>query len=195
MNNGGTIYAFTHPGSDNGLDSDLGTYINGGTVLSTGSMYEEFKTSNNTTIVQINLSKEVNADESIAITDENNNVIFAFKTDRKMSTFVYSSGDLSDETYSVYTGTSIEGTLDKNNIYTNISSIDLSQMTKQENNNMMGREQGRPDDTIKNSETTTNAIMPNTTIGKVILFVLIIIILLIIIVSMFALLKNKNKNS
>lgn len=58
---------------------------------------------------------------------------------------------------------------------------------------MMGREQGRPDDTIKNSE-TTNAIMPNTTIGKVILFVLIIIILLIIIVSMFALLKNKNKN-
>lgn len=59
---------------------------------------------------------------------------------------------------------------------------------------MMGREQERPDDTIKNSETTTNAIMPNTTIGKVILFVLIIIILLIIIVSMFALLKNKNKN-
>lgn len=56
-------------------------------------MYEEFTTSNNTTIVQINLSKEVNADESIAITDENNNVIFAFKTDRKMSTFVYSSGD------------------------------------------------------------------------------------------------------
>lgn len=157
-------------------------------------MYEEFKTSNNTTIVQMNLSKEVNANESVVITDENNNVIFAFKTDRKMSTFAYSSSDLSDETYSVYTGTSIEGTLDKNNIYTNISSIDLSQMTKQENNNMMGRKQGRPDDTIKNSE-TTNAIMPNTTIGKVILFVLIIIILFIIIVSMFALLKNKNKNS
>ena len=143
---------------------------------------------------EINLSKEVNADESIAITDENNNVIFAFKTDRKMSTFAYSSGDLNDETYSVYTGTSIEGTLDRNNIYTNISSIDLSQMTKQENNNMMGRGQGRPDDIIRNGE-TTNTIMPNTTIGKVILFVLIIIIIFIISIFMFALLKNKNKNS
>lgn len=62
--NGGTVYAFAHPGSDNGLDSDLGTYINGGTVFATGSMYEECKTSNNTKMVQINLSKEVEAGES-----------------------------------------------------------------------------------------------------------------------------------
>lgn len=67
-------------------------------------------------------------------------------------------------------------------------------MTKQENNNMMGRGQGRPDDIIRNGE-TTNTIMPNTTIGKVILFVLIIIIIFIISIFMFALLKNKNKNS
>lgn len=33
---------------------------------------------------------------------------------------------------SVYTGTDIDGTLDKNNIYTNISSIDLSKMQKQD---------------------------------------------------------------
>lgn len=140
--NGGTVYSFAHPGSDNGLDSDMGTYINGGTVLATGSMYEEIKTSNNTQIVQLQFSKEVNENESIVIINEDEKVVFAYKTDRKISTFVYSSSDLSNETYTVYTGTSIEGTLDENNIYTNVTSIDLSQMTKQEYSNMQNN---RPD--------------------------------------------------
>ncbi len=132
--NGGTIYSFAHPGSDNGLDSDLGTYINGGTILATGSMYEEAKTTNNTQIIQMNFSSQVSSGESIVIVDEENNPIVAYKTDRNVSTFVYSSSNLSDEEYSIYTGTSMEGVLDDNNIYSEIYSIDLSQMTKQENN-------------------------------------------------------------
>ena len=181
--NGGTIYAFAHPGSDNGLDSDLGTYINGGTVLSTGSMYEETKTSNNSTIVQMNFSQEVSENNSIAIVDENNNVVFAFKTDRKISTFAYSSSDLSNQNYSVYTGTAINGTLDKNNIYTNISSIDLSKMQKQENSNTMRRE---PQD----FKTTNNNVMPNTTEGIIVLIVLAIIVIIIISIFIFSLFKK-----
>lgn len=153
--NGGTVYAFSHPGSDNGLASDLGTYINGGTVFTTGSMYEEIKTTNDTQIVQINLSNEANAGESIVIVDENNNVIFAFKSDRKISTVVYSSSDLTGQTYSVYSGTNISETVDDNNIYANIASIDLSSITKQENNTMNNRGPGRPGD-FRNTETTTS---------------------------------------
>lgn len=117
----------------------MGTYINGGTVFTTGSMYEEVKTTNGTQIVQMNLSNEANAGESIVIVDENNNVIFAFKADRKISTVVYSSSDLTAQTYSVYSGTNISGTVDDNNIYTSIESINLSNMSKQENNTMNNR--------------------------------------------------------
>lgn len=188
--NGGTVYAFAHPGSDNGLDSDLGTYINGGTVLSTGSMYEEVKTSNNTKIVQMNFSKEVNEGESIAIVNENNNVVFAFKTDRKISTFVYSSNNLTNETYNVYTGTSIEGSLDKNSIYTDIDSIDLNEMSKQENNNMGMGEQGKPNDIGRGNE-KSKKIMPNTVAGNVVLIILVTIIVLITIMFILFIVKNK----
>lgn len=201
--NGGTVYAFAHPGSDNGLDSDLGTYINGGTVLSTGSMYEEFKTSNNTPIVQVNLSKEVSENESIVIVDENNNVVFAFKTDRKIATFAYSSSDLSDKTYSIYTGTSIEGTLNSNNIYTDISSIDLNQMTKQENNNIGGMPDGnimlngskKPEmnEDGKIDNRIAKNILPNTGLGTSILVILIIIILSIIVIGICGLCRNNIK--
>lgn len=189
--NGGTVYAFAHPGSDNGLDSDLGTYINGGTVFATGSMYEECKTSNSTKIVQMNLSKEVETGESIVIADEDENVVFAFKTDRKVSTVVYSSNSLEDKTYNIYTGTDIEGTIDENNIYTTISSIDLSKMTKQENNTRGGMpgENGRPQMNNQNN----NSAMPNTLVGKITLVVLIITIISVMATGAITLCRTKTK--
>ena len=186
--NSGTVYAFAHPGSDNGLDSDSGTYINGGTVFTTGSMYEEAKTTNDTQIIQMNLSSGVNAGESIVIVDENNNVIFAFKADRKISTVVYSSSDLTGQTYSVYSGTNISGTVDDNNIYTSIESIDLSSMTKQENNTMNNRGPGRPED-FRNAETATSK--SNMVIKYVIIGVLITIIVFIIGITIFSFTKKK----
>ncbi len=138
--NGGAVYAFAHPGADNGLDSNLGTYINGGTVFSTGSMYEAFQTQNNTTFIQMQLAVEVNEGEDIVIIDENQNAIFAYKADRKISTICYSSDKLeSGKTYSVYTGSGVTGTLEDNNIYTNIERVELNSMTKQEkSSNGMG---------------------------------------------------------
>lgn len=186
--NGGTVYSFAHPGSDNGLDSDSGTYINGGTVFTTGSMYEEVKTTNDTQIIQMNLSNGVSAGESIVIIDENNNIVFAFKADRTISTVVYSSSDLTDQTYSVYSGTNISGTVDDNNIYTSIESIDLSSMTKQENNTMNNRGPGRSRD-FRNTETTTSK--NNTVIKYVIIGVLITIIVFIIGITIFSFTKKK----
>lgn len=165
-----------------------GTYINGGTVFTTGSMYEEIKTTNDTQIVQINLSNEANAGESIVIVDENNNVIFAFKSDRKISTVVYSSSDLTGQTYSVYSGTNISETVDDNNVYANIASIDLSSMTKQENNTMNNRGPGRPGD-FRNTETTTSK--SNMVIKYVIIGVLITIIVFIIGITIFSFTKKK----
>ena len=158
--NGGTVYAFAHPGADNGLDSDLGTYINGGTVLSTGSMYESFQTQNNTQIIQMQFSGEVSEGQDVVIVDENENAVFAFKTDRKISTFAYSSEDLeSGKTYAVYTGTGVTGTTDDNNIYTNIQKVDLSSMTKQENSsNGMGMPGGQfgPGGQMNQQQNNTN---------------------------------------
>lgn len=131
--NGGTVYAFSHPGSDNGLDSDGGTYINGGVVFSIGSMYEEFTTENDSTIVQMQFSSNVSEGDSIVIVDENNEPVFAYKADRNISTIAYSSENLKGTEYSVYTGTSIEGTVGEYNIYSDIQSVDLDNMTKQEN--------------------------------------------------------------
>ena len=161
---------------------------NGGTVFTTGSMYEEAKTTNDTQIIQMNLSGGVNAGESIVIVDENNNVIFAFKADRKISTVVYSSSDLTDQTYSVYSGTNMSGTVDDNNIYTSIESIDLSSMTKQENNTMNNRGPGRPGD-FRNTETTTSK--SNMVIKYVIIGVLITIIVFIIGITIFSFTKKK----
>lgn len=186
--NGGTVYAFAHPGSDNGLDSDLGTYINGGTVFTSGSMYKEAKTTNDTQIIQMNFLNGVNAGESIVIVDENNNVIFAFKADRKISTVVYSSSDLTGQTYSVYSGTNISGTVDDNNIYTSIESIDLSNMSKQENNTMNNRGPGRPGN-FRNTEATTSK--SNIVIKYVIIGVLITIIIFIIGITIFSFTKKK----
>jgi hypothetical protein len=151
-------------------------------------MYEEVKTTNGTQILQMNLSNEANAGESIVIVDKNNNVVFAFKADRKISTVVYSSYDLSDQTYSVYSGTNISGTVDDNNIYTSIKSIDLSSMAKQENNTMNNRGPGRPGD-LRNTETTSSK--NNTVIKYVIIGVLIVIIVFIIGITIFSFTKKK----
>lgn len=131
--NGGTVYAFSHSGSDNGLDSDGGTYINGGNVFSTGSMYEETVTENDTTIVQMQFSSNVNEGESIVIVDESNTPVFAYKADREISTIVYTSENLEKLEYGVYTGTSIDGIVGEYDIYSDIKSVDLENMTKQEN--------------------------------------------------------------
>jgi len=138
--NDGTVYSFACPGSDNGLDADDGIYINGGKVFSTGSMYEEAKTENNTKIVQMQFSSEVNSGDSIVVVDEDEKSIFAYKTDRKVSNIIYTSGELSDKEYSVYTGKDIVGKIGEYNIYSYVEYTDLENMKKQENTGGIGKD-------------------------------------------------------
>ncbi len=189
--NGGTVYAFSHPGCDSGLDSDLGIYINGGTVFGTGSIYEECTTSNGTNIIQMSFSKGVKEGESIVIADEDENVVFAFKSDRKILTIQYSSSSLEDKTYNIYTGTNIEGTVDENNIYTTISSIDLSKMTKQENNTKSETSVENVKPQINNQN--NNLAILNTLAGKIILVLLIVAIISIIVIGAITLCRTKTK--
>lgn len=191
--NGGTVYAFAHPGSDNGLDSDLGTYINGGTVFTTGSMYEETKTTNDTKIIQMQLKDQIEVGQSIVIVDENENVVFAYKADRNISTLVYSSSNLTDQDYTVYAGNSIEGKLDSNNIYTEITSLDLQSMTKQENSSGKGGPMRLNNGFQEKSTeiTKSNELEPNTKIAKMILIFLIILIIAIAVTAVIAVVKRK----
>lgn len=127
------------------------------------------------------------------IVDENEKVVFAYKADRNISTLVYSSSNLTDQDYTVYAGNSIEGKLDSNNVYTEITSLDLQNMTKQENSSGMGGPmrpkngfQERSAETIKSNE-----LEPNTKIAKMILIFLIILIIAIAVIAVIAVVKRK----
>lgn len=181
--NGGKVYAFACPGSDNGLDSDGGTYINGGEVISTGSMYEETKTSNNTKIVQMQLSSKIKKDTNIAIADEKENVIFAFKTNREISCFAISSEKFdNNSTYKVYSNAEITGTTNEYGIYEQIVNYNLEKATLEEHSNQMGMMQ-RPDRPNENMSTAEDEeekeykkiAIPIIAIGVIIIIVMIIL--------------------
>ena len=189
--NGGTVYAFAHPGSDNGMDADQGVYINGGTVLSTGDMQEQFKSSNNKKIIQMQLSSKVNEGDTIVVVDKNGEAVFAFKTNRTFSAFGYSSEDLKDEDYSVYTGTDVTGTVDDDGVYVKVDSANLNNLTKQEGSStgMMGRQNGgMPGDfeNRMNNKTSNNEYFIYVIGGYV-------AVLAIVVIAAFVASKKKNK--
>jgi hypothetical protein len=120
--NDGTIYAFASETSqDNGLDSDSGTYINGGTVVATGNMADSVNKDSKQAFMQIQFNNKVEKDILIAITDEDNNPITAFKSDRAYSILTISTPNFTEEEHYVYEGGSIEGT-SENGLYTEITS-------------------------------------------------------------------------
>lgn len=135
--NGGTVYSFACPGADSGLDADLGTTINAGRVISTGSMNDSVTFGKD--INYARASFNVNLGDIICVADEEDNIVFAMKADRRMQNFLYTSNELKqDEKYIVYTNASIEGDLDEWNIYKNITSSDVTNATKNEFNNVRG---------------------------------------------------------
>ncbi len=120
--NGGTIYAFAHPSSpDAGLDSVGGTYINGGTVIATGNMADQISNESQQKFIFPSFSKQISADTLVVIKDQDDKVITAFKTGRNIQNLLYSSADLDYESYTVYTGGTIEGE-ETNGLYTTITS-------------------------------------------------------------------------
>ena len=107
--NGGTIIALAKPGADAGLDSEKGTYINGGTVISTGNMYDQISSDSKQKFIVLSFGEEITEDQLIALLDENENLEFAYKTDRAYTYLVYSSNNLEDGNYSLYKNGEIDG--------------------------------------------------------------------------------------
>ena len=141
--NGGTIYAFAHPTSgDAGLDSEYGTYINGGTIIATGNMTDQISSDSKQKFLYVNFNKQISADTLIAIKDQDDKVITAFKTSRTIKTLLFSSADLDYKSYTVYTGGEIDGE-ETNGLYTKINSysngeetsVSEVQQTNQKNTN------------------------------------------------------------
>ena len=118
---GGVIYAFAHPSSqDAGLDSGNGTYINGGTVIATGNMIDQISGDSKQNFIYASFS-EISADTLIVVKDQDDKIIVAFKTGRNIGNLLYSSKDLDYESYKMYTGGTIDGE-ETNGLYTKINS-------------------------------------------------------------------------
>ena len=171
--NGGKIYAFAHPTSpDAGLDSVNGTYINGGTVIATGNMVDQISSDSQQKYFYASFNK-IEKDTLIVIKDQNNNIITAFKTDRNIGNLLYSSKDLDNGSYKIYTGGTIEGE-ETNGLYTKINSY-------------TGGEEIAFNDVSVNIKTSQNK-----SISKNILIILITeIVLLVILLTIY--IKRNNK--
>ena len=119
--NGGTIYAFANPTSqDAGLDSGNGIYINGGTIIATGNMVDAISKDSKQNYLYANF-QTISEDTLIVIKDQDDNIITAFKTGRNIQNILYSSSDLDYNSYKIYTGGTIDGN-ETNGLYTKVNS-------------------------------------------------------------------------
>lgn len=141
--NGGKIYAFSHSKSqDSGLDSDNGTVINGGEVIATGNMADRVSNESKQNNIYLTFNKTIEKDSLIVVKDENDKIIFAFKTSKDIKTLLFSSSDLSYKSLKVYvggkiTGEDVNGLYSKINTYENGDEVEFSLVS---NNNMQRKD-------------------------------------------------------
>lgn len=126
---GGKIIALAKPGADAGLDSETGTYINGGTVIATGNMYDAINSDSKQKVVALTFGEGVKADETIALLDSNGSAVFTYTTDRAYTNLVYSSAKLADGDYTLYKGGKVTGEA-KNGFVENVTNYDKSSATQ-----------------------------------------------------------------
>lgn len=135
--NGGNILAVAKPGSDAGLDSEKGTYINGGTVIATGDMLDQISNESKQNFMTLQFQNKPQENTIITILDENDNVIMSYKTDRTYSYLVYSSKELVEGKYSVYKDGTVEGK-ETNGVYKNITKYTKGTQQGYVSNEVMG---------------------------------------------------------
>ena len=107
--NGGKIVAIAKSGSDAGIDSESGTFINKGMVLATGDMYDDVKSDSTQNFMVLSFSNQILENDIITLLDNENNVVFSYKTDRSYSNLIYSSNTLTNGSYSLYKNGVITG--------------------------------------------------------------------------------------
>ena len=118
--NGGVVISIARPQSDSGLDSDCGSYVNGGYVVATGSTMDWAESDSGQVTMNLQFASAQGADEAVIVTDLDGRVVFAYDPDKDETTGGYNRGYQGaviscpqfavGETYQVYVGGDVEGT-------------------------------------------------------------------------------------
>lgn len=118
--NGGTAINLAHPYSmDSGIDSDCGSYINGGIVVGAGNMYDPIEEDSEQLYMLLQFSEST--DDLLVVTDEKDTPIFAYDFPYSYTYIAFSTPQLKEGIYHVYLGGQIEG-VEKDGLYTEITS-------------------------------------------------------------------------
>lgn len=189
--NGGTLNVYASATSpDSGLDSDLGTTINGGTIISTGNMYDEVKDSSTQNFIYLTFANQLSAGSKITIKDSSDNIIVEYTTDRTVTSFLYSSSLLSDGSYSVYVNDTLQWNGTTTSFAINSSSHTFSNVT--DNGNTVNINNNRGGMLGQNNSSTTASTSNSTNKIMGIAFLGLGVVLVGIIAT--SLLKTKKKN-
>jgi len=76
--NGGHVVSSANPASDAGLDSDLGSYINGGTVIALGASMDWAESDSDQVTMNLQYGSYQSGDSAIEITREDGTKVFTF---------------------------------------------------------------------------------------------------------------------
>ena len=119
--NGGTAINLAHPTSqDGGIDSDMGSRINGGVIVGAGNMYDPIEADSQQLFMMLEFAEST--DDLLVVTDHAGNPVFAYDFPYDYMYIAFSTPQLqAGETYHVYLGGEIEGE-EKNGLYTTITS-------------------------------------------------------------------------
>ena len=109
--NGGKVFASAHPAADAGLDSDMGSYINGGQVVAFGSTMDWAESDSAQVTVNLQFAQGMSARSLLSIRNESGESFFAPRAteeDDPTADRTYRGAIISDpflkqgETYTVY---------------------------------------------------------------------------------------------
>ena len=118
--NGGTAINLAHPYSmDSGIDSDMGSFINGGVVVGAGNMYDPIENESEQLYMMLQFAEST--DDLLVVTDKDDKPVFAYDFPHSYTYIAFSTPLLEEGIYHVYLGGEIEGTA-KDGLYTDITS-------------------------------------------------------------------------
>ena len=120
MNDGYVISCANGRSQDSGIDSDKGIYINGGSLLASGNMYDEVSKDSEQLFAVFHFAQTVKENEMIMITDEEDRPITAFSAANDYNMAVYSQPEFMEGIYHLYKVSAVTGDLN-GSIYTNIT--------------------------------------------------------------------------
>ena len=118
--NGGTAINLAHPASqDGGIDSDMGSAINGGLIVGAGNMYDPIESDSEQLFMMLEFSEST--DDLLVVTDAEGRPVFAYDFPYDYMYIAFSTPALAEgATYRVYLGGEIEGE-QQDGLYTTIT--------------------------------------------------------------------------